>query len=85
MSKAIFLDRDGVINEDHGYTYKIKDFKFLDGVLEGLQTISKLEYKIIIITNQSGIARGFFSEDEFQLFMHHLLKALGKHNIHIVD
>ena len=85
MSKAIFLDRDGVINEDHGYTYKIKDFKLLDGVVEGLQTISKLEYKIIIITNQSGIARGFFSEDEFQLFMHHLLKALGKHNIHIVD
>ena len=72
MNKALFLDRDGVINIDHGYTYKVSDLNLIDGVVEGLQAISHLEYKIFIITNQSGIARGLFEVDDLHLFMGHL-------------
>ena len=60
-NKAVFLDRDGVLNEDAGYTYQLSDLRLLDGVIEGLQSILALDYKVIIITNQSGIARGLFS------------------------
>lgn len=85
MNKALFLDRDGVINIDHGYTYKVSDLSLIDGVVEGLQAISHLEYKIFIVTNQSGIARGLFGIDDLHFFMDHLLKTLAKNNINISD
>ena len=69
MNKALFIDRDGVLNQDKGYTHKISDLKLLDGVLEGLQRFQSLDYKIIIITNQSGIARGLFKIKDFHDFM----------------
>jgi len=62
---AIFLDRDGVINEDHGYVSAVDDFMFIDGVIEALQKFKEKGYLLVIITNQSGIARGYFSEDQF--------------------
>ena len=66
MSKpAIFLDRDGVINEDTGYVSQVDDFHFLPGVIEALQLLKKKGYLLIVVTNQSGIARGYFSEDDF--------------------
>ena len=58
--KAAFLDRDGVINYDYGYVYKFEDFKFCKGIFEGLKTLLEMNYILIIITNQSGIARGIF-------------------------
>ena len=85
MNKALFLDRDGVINIDHGYTYKISDLNLLEGVVEGLQAISHLDYKIFIITNQSGIARGLFAIDDLHFFMDYLLKTLAKNDINISD
>ena len=66
-SKALFLDRDGVINIDYGYVFKIDSFKFIDGIFELCLEANKLGYKIIIITNQSGIGRGYFSENQFQV------------------
>ena len=66
MSKpAIFLDRDGVINEDTGYVSKVDDFHFLPGVIEALQLMKQKGYLLVVVTNQSGIARGYFSEDDF--------------------
>ena len=65
MQKVIFLDRDGVINEDYGYVGKIEDFKFIDGVFEACKSFKNLGYEIVVVTNQSGIARGYYSEDEF--------------------
>ena len=82
MNKALFLDRDGVINIDHGYTYKISDLNMLDGVIEGLQAIAHLEYKIFIVTNQSGIARGLFEVAAFHTFMDYLISILAK-NVHV--
>ena len=58
---ALFLDRDGVINKDFGHVYKIEDIEFIDGIFELVRFANKQKYKVIIITNQSGIARGYFS------------------------
>ena len=63
---ALFLDRDGVINVDHGYVSKIENFVFIDGIFEICRYFKRLEYKIIVITNQSGIGRGFFSQESFE-------------------
>jgi D-glycero-D-manno-heptose 1,7-bisphosphate phosphatase len=63
--RAIFLDRDGVINVDNGYVSVVDDFEFIDGVIESLQTLKEKGYLIVVITNQSGIARGYFTEEQF--------------------
>lgn len=62
---AVFLDRDGVINKDNGYVSNVDDFEFLDGVIEACIELKKKGYLIVVITNQSGIARGYFTEEEF--------------------
>ena len=66
MQKAVFLDRDGVINVDKAYVSKIEDFEFCEGVFETLRHFQKLGYLLIIVTNQSGIGRGYYSEEDFQ-------------------
>jgi len=85
MDKAVFLDRDGVLNKDNGYTYMLSDLRVLDGVVEGLRKISSLGYKLIIISNQSGIARGFFTLDQMHIFMQGLINHLYKHDVEILD
>lgn len=62
---AFFLDRDGVINVDRGYISLWDDFEFLPGVVEALRRISNAGFELIIVTNQSGIGRGYYSEDAF--------------------
>ena len=66
MTKAIFLDRDGVINLDKAYVSKIEDFEFCEGVFEALTHFQNLGYLVIIVTNQSGIGRGYYTEEDFQ-------------------
>lgn len=66
LNKAAFLDRDGVINEDYGYVYRIQDFHFIEGVFEACRRLIELNYKIIIATNQAGIGRKLFTESDFQ-------------------
>jgi len=83
MNKFVILDRDGTLNIDEkGYTHKIKDFKFHEGVIEGLNLL-KDNFKFIIITNQSGIGRGYFTEERMQEFNNHLISELKKHKIKI--
>lgn len=65
MNKAIFLDRDGTLNIDHGYVHEIDDFQFITGSIEALQELKKLGYLLVLVTNQSGIARGYFTEEQF--------------------
>ena len=62
---AVFLDRDGTINYDYGYTHKFSKFRFRPKVIKGLKYIAKKKYLIFIVTNQAGIAKGFFSEKDF--------------------
>ncbi len=83
--KAVFLDRDGTINVDHGYVYKLSDLELLPGVVEALQLFQKNGFKLIVITNQSGIGRGFFSLTDAIMFNNALEAELGKHNVHIEE
>lgn len=63
--RAAFLDRDGVINIDRGYVYRREDFDFVPGVLEGARRLHDLGYVLVVVSNQSGIGRGLFSEAQF--------------------
>lgn len=82
--KAVFLDRDGIINiNEPEYLYKIKDFKFIPFVISALQKLSKADYKIIIITNQSGIGRGYFREEDLEKLHQWLFRELKKKKIKI--
>ena len=65
MNKAVFLDRDGVINEDHGYVFQPRNFDFIDGIFEACRHFQQLGYLLVVVTNQSGIARGMYSEAQF--------------------
>lgn len=66
MKKTIFLDRDGTINIDKGYVHKIEDFKFTHLAIEALREFKNMGYQLIIITNQSGIARGYYSVQDLE-------------------
>lgn len=65
MKKALFLDRDGVINIEKNYVYKIEDFEFMDGIFNLAIDAVEKGYLIIVITNQAGIGRGYYSEEEY--------------------
>ncbi len=81
MNKAILLDRDGTINEDYGYVFEIEKFKFIEGVIEGLKILRDLGYKLIVITNQSGIARGYYTEEDAIKIFNYMKDKLLKENI----
>lgn len=65
MNKALFLDRDGVVNVEKNYLHKIKDFELHEGIIEVCRMYQEKGYLIIIVTNQSGIARGYYTEEDF--------------------
>ena len=64
-TKALFLDRDGIINTDHGYVYKIDDFEFVEGIFDLVKLFSDAGYLIFVVTNQSGIGRGYYTVEDF--------------------
>jgi D-glycero-D-manno-heptose 1,7-bisphosphate phosphatase len=63
--RAVFLDRDGVINVNHGYVHHSDNFEFIDGIFDVARSAHASGYKLIVITNQSGIGRGYYSEQQF--------------------
>ena len=85
MTKALFLDRDGTINIDYGYVYQIEKFEFLEGIFEFCKKAQEKGYMIIVITNQSGIARGYFTEKDFQRITSYMVSAFEKKGIKITD
>ena len=65
MNRALFLDRDGVINVDHGYVYQPENFEFIDGVFDLCRAAVERGYLIVVVTNQAGIGRGYYTEEDF--------------------
>lgn len=83
MNKAVFLDRDGTINVEKNYLYRIEDFEFLPGVINALKILQDKRYLLIIVTNQSGIARGYYTETEYYHLNNWLLERLRHEGIYI--
>ena len=81
MTKAVFLDRDGVLVEDIGYHHKLEDFKLVKNTVEGLKLLK--DFKLVIITNQSGIGKGYYTFDDFLKFNNHLVNELKKNDVKI--
>lgn len=63
--RALFLDRDGVININHGYVNRLEDFNFIEGIFDVVRAAATQCFQLVVITNQAGIARGFYSEQQF--------------------
>lgn len=83
MKKALFLDRDGVINIEKDYLYKIGDFEFIDGIIELCQYYISQGYVIFVVTNQSGIARGYYSEHDFNILTKWMVEEFRKNEVNI--
>lgn len=82
-NSAFFLDRDGVINTEKDYVYRVDDFDFIDGIFDACQALNKAGYKIIIITNQAGIGRGYYTEKDFSNLTHWMLEKFKQNNVAI--
>ncbi|MBS5187921.1 MAG: UDP-N-acetylmuramoyl-tripeptide--D-alanyl-D-alanine ligase [Fusobacterium nucleatum] len=85
MKKAIFLDRDGTINVEKDYIYKSEDLVFEEGTIEALKTFKNLGYILIVISNQSGIARGYFTEEDLNIFNNNMNEILKRNGIEITE
>jgi D-glycero-D-manno-heptose 1,7-bisphosphate phosphatase len=80
-NKALFLDRDGVVNVEKDYLYKVEDFEFIEGIFELCRHYADLGYLIFIVTNQSGISRGFYTEKDFDALTSWMVGEFENHGI----
>ena len=85
MKKTIFLDRDGTINVEKDYIYKSEDLIFEEGTIEALKTFKNLGYILIVVSNQSGIARGYFTEEDLNIFNNNMNEILKKNGVEITE
>lgn len=81
MNNAVFLDRDGTINVEKNYLYRVEDFVFLPKAINALRLLQEANFKLIIVTNQSGIGRGFYTEEDFRILNKWMLEELSKQGI----
>ncbi|QBM76833.1 D-glycero-beta-D-manno-heptose 1,7-bisphosphate 7-phosphatase [Sphingomonas sp. AAP5] len=82
MHRALFLDRDGVLNTDHGYIGSIDRFDVIPGVAEALSRVSSLGYRLIVVTNQSGIARGYFTTEDYDRVTRHMVATFAARGVY---
>lgn len=80
---ALFLDRDGVVNVDHGYVHRPENFEFLPDIFDLARTARNLGYKVIIITNQAGIGRGYYTEAQFHVLTQWMQQRFEEQNTSI--
>lgn len=83
MQKALFIDRDGVINEERDYVCLIEDFEFIDGVFDALRQAQQKGYLLIVVTNQSGIGRGYYKEADFSRLTAWMIAAFENEGVHL--
>jgi len=85
MTKALFLDRDGTINVDYGYVHEPEKFVFIDGVFDFCRKAQSKGYLIIVVTSQSGIERGYFTEADFAIVTKYMTERFAAEGIDIAD
>lgn len=85
MRKVLFLDRDGTINIDYGYVYKIENFVLINGILDVAKVAKQKGYDLIVVTNQSGIERGYYTDADFQKLTQHMCALFEKNGTPLLD
>lgn len=80
---AVFFDRDGVLNEDRDFVHKIEDLYWIAGAIDAVQLCNSLGYYVFVVTNQSGVARGYYTEEAIHRFHAHMQACLRQHGAHI--
>jgi D-glycero-D-manno-heptose 1,7-bisphosphate phosphatase len=83
MNRALFLDRDGVVNEEVGYLHRVEEVRFVEGIFSLCRTAMRLGYRLVVVTNQAGIARGYYTEADFELLMAWMREALRAEGIEL--
>jgi D-glycero-D-manno-heptose 1,7-bisphosphate phosphatase len=83
--KALFLDRDGVINVDHGYCFEIERIEFIDGIFELCEAAHRTGLQIVVVTNQAGVARGFYTEQDVRNLHRWMKLEFEKRGVPILD
>jgi len=82
-ARAVFLDRDGTIIQDKGYMHKVEDLEFISGAVDALKKLSDSGFKLIVLSNQSGLARGVFTDVEYERFHQHFISYLAENGVKI--
>ncbi len=85
LRPAAFIDRDGVINAELNYVHRIEDFHILPGVVEGLKLLATCGFELVVVTNQAGIAKGLYTEADFQVLTRHMLARLEAEGVNIAS
>jgi D-glycero-D-manno-heptose 1,7-bisphosphate phosphatase len=83
LRKAVFLDRDGTINEEKNYLHRVEDFAFIPGVPQAIRRLNEAGYLVIVVTNQSGVARGYFELADVEALHAHVKGLLASEQAHI--
>jgi D-glycero-D-manno-heptose 1,7-bisphosphate phosphatase len=83
MKRAVFIDRDGTINIEKEYLYQIADFEFIPHVPEALRLLNQAGFFVVVVTNQSGVARGYYSENDVENLHRYIAGELHKSDTHI--
>ncbi|MCG3188356.1 MAG: D-glycero-beta-D-manno-heptose-1,7-bisphosphate 7-phosphatase [Burkholderiaceae bacterium] len=81
MRRAVFLDRDGVITVDRGYTHRVEDFELVPGSAQALALLQRAGWRLVVVTNQSGIARGLYTSEDYERFTAHMRAALASEGV----
>lgn len=83
MARFVLLDRDGTLTRDVGYTHRLEDYALLPGVVEGLTRLADAGFRLAVVTNQSGIGRGLFGEDDYRVFQERLTEDLARRGLRL--
>lgn len=81
--RAAFLDRDGVINIDHGYVHRPEDFDWVPGTVDAMRRLQQAGYALVVVTNQAGIARGYYTEDQYRALATWMAATLEHQGVHL--
>jgi D-glycero-D-manno-heptose 1,7-bisphosphate phosphatase len=83
IRRAVFLDRDGTINEEKNYLHRVEDFAFIPGVPQAIRRLNRAGYLVVVVTNQSGVARGYFELSDVQRLHDHVADRLAAEDAHV--
>lgn len=83
--QGVFVDRDGTINVEKGHVYRVEDFQFIPGALEGLKRLTDAGIRIFIVSNQAGIAKGMYTEADFAVLTRHMLEKMTDYGISVAE